>query len=113
MYKKLTIQSLGGYDVTATRIEDYDLWLRALNSDVVCGNLDSVLLKYRSTTDAMKRRKTFKSFRSHVSARARFLSRNHISFSDFCYGVVTQTVLFVLPGSVADVVFKKTVRSGK
>ncbi|MBH1973002.1 glycosyltransferase [Candidatus Saccharibacteria bacterium] len=113
MYKKLTIQSLGGYDVTATRIEDYDLWLRALSADVRTANLDTVLLKYRSTVDAMKRRKTIASLKSHIKARARFFREKHISFFDFCYGVVTQTVLFVLPSSVADLVFKKTVRSGR
>lgn len=110
MYKKSVIQGLDGYDVTAVRIEDYDLWLRALNNGVVCENIDAVLLKYRSTRDAIKRRKTFKSLKSHINARAKFLSRGYISFSDFCYGAVTQTALFVLPNSVADAAFKKVVR---
>lgn len=113
MYKKSVIQNLHGYDTTAIRIEDYDLWLRAIHSGVVCGNVEAVLLKYRSTTDAMKRRKTLKSFKSHIRARARFYSRNYISFSDFSYGVVTQTILFILPSSVADAIFIRAVRVEK
>ena len=113
MYKKSEIQSLNGYDVSAERIEDYDLWLRAINSNVVCSNLDTVLLKYRSTADAMRRRKTVKSFKSHISARVRFYSKGYISFTDLSYGVITQTALFALPGSVADVIFRKTVRVKK
>lgn len=113
MYKKSVIQGLDGYDVLAVRIEDYDLWLRALNKGIFCENIDTVLLKYRSTNDAMKRRKTFKSLKSHITARAKFLSRDYISFSDFCYGVVTQTALFVLPNNVADAAFKRVVRGEK
>lgn len=110
MYKKAAIQSLGGYDANAMRIEDYDLWLRALNNGVVGGNLDTVLLKYRASADAMSRRKTLKSLKGHISARAKFFARGHISFVDLMYGVGTQTVLFVLPSVAAKVVFNKVVR---
>lgn len=110
MYKKSVIQKLGGYDVSAIRIEDYDLWLRALASDARCANLDAILLYYRSTQESMKRRKTFTSLKNHIQARARFYRRKHISLVDFAYGVITQTVLFAIPASIADKVFKKVVR---
>lgn len=110
MFRKSVIQEIGGYDVSAIRIEDYDLWLRALASGAQCVNLDTVLLYYRSTQDAMKRRKTFTSFKNHIQARARFYNRKHISLMDFTYGVITQTTLFVIPASFADKLFKKAVR---
>ncbi len=113
MYKKSVIQKIGGYDVGVARIEDYDLWLRALNSGVICANIDTVLLKYRHTKDALLRRKTFRSFKNHMIVRAKFLSRNHISFVDFCYGIITQSVLFVLPTNVASRVFDYVVRAKK
>ena len=111
MYKKSVIQSLGGYDVTAIRIEDYDLWLRALSNGVVCANVDEVLINYRSTVDAMQRRKTFTSLKSHINARHRFYKRGDISLTDFVYGVTTQTVLFVMPVRLASAAFKKVVRN--
>lgn len=110
MYKKSVIQSLGGYDVTAIRIEDYDLWLRALSNGVVCANVDEVLINYRSTVDAMQRRKTSTSLKSHINARRRFYKRGDISLMDFVYGVTTQTVLFVMPVRLASAAFKKVVR---
>lgn len=110
MFKKSLIQRLGGYDASAIRIEDYDLWLRALANGATCANIDAVLLYYRSTTDAMKRRKTFTSLKNHVKARARFYSKKYISLPDFAYGVVTQTILFILPAKLTTAIFKKVVR---
>jgi glycosyltransferase involved in cell wall biosynthesis len=110
MFKKSTIQKLGRYDVAAIRVEDYDLWLRALSQDAVCANLDVVLLKYRSTIEAMKRRKTLTSLKSHIRARSRFYTKGYISLFDFFYGLITQTALFILPLGLANVVFNKVVR---
>lgn len=113
MYKKATIQGLGGYDASAIRVEDYDLWLRALSIGADCANLDNTLLYYRSTDDAMKRRKTFISLKNHIRVRARFYVKNYISLSDFLYGISTQIVLFILPASLASMTFKKVVRNAK
>lgn len=110
MYKKSTIQKLGSYDVSAIRIEDYDLWLRALSNGAVCANVDAILLHYRSTIDAMKRRKTSTSLKNHIKIRARFYTKEYISLSDFLYGVITQTALFIMPTRLADVAFKRAVR---
>lgn len=110
MYKKTTIQKLGCYNATALRIEDYDLWLRAISSGAMCANLDVVLLKYRSTIDAMKRRKTLTSIKSHIKVRFRFLTKKYISFSDFIYGVTTQVVLFLMPVKFANLIFNMVVR---
>jgi hypothetical protein len=113
MYKKSTIKRLGCYDVSAIRVEDYDLWLRALSQDAVCANLDAVLLNYRSTIDAIKRRKTFVSLKNHIRARARFYMKGYISLFDFFYGAMTQTTLFILPTGLANVAFSKGVRNAK
>lgn len=110
MYRKSTIQKLGCYDISAIRVEDYDLWLRALSQGAVCANLDVVLLNYRSTIDAMKRRKTLTSLKNHIKARARFYARRYISLSDFLYGTITQTALFIMPIRLANVVFNKVAR---
>ena len=111
MYKKSVIQKLGGYDISAIRIEDYDLWLRALSQGVVCANISSVLLNYRATADTMQRRRTFMSLQNHIKARARFYKRGDIAFSDFMYGVSTQVALFVLPAGVANTIFDKVARN--
>lgn len=111
MYRKSTIQRLGGYDVSAIRIEDYDLWLRALSVNVRCSNIDSVLLWYRSTKDAMKRRKTLHSLKSHLKAKMKFYNRGYISFTDFLFGAFTQALLFAIPTKLASVLFNVAVRS--
>ena len=110
MYKKSTIQRLGGYDMAAIRIEDYDLWLRAIAQGAQCANLDHVLLNYRATPEAMKRRKTFASWKNHIRTRFQFYRKQYITLSDFFYGVFTQTALLVIPGGVARGIFNRTVR---
>jgi len=113
MYKKSTIQRIGYYDTSAIRIEDYDLWLRALSKGAACANMDDILLYYRSTGDTMKRRKTLTSLKNHVKARARFYKEGYISLTDFLYGVITQTVLFIIPTSLVSAVFERAVRSAE
>jgi glycosyltransferase involved in cell wall biosynthesis len=110
MYKKTTILRLGLYDINAIRIEDYDLWLRALHNQCVCSNLDMVLVHYRSTLNSMKRRKTFISLKNHIQARTKFYSRKYISFIDLCYGISTQIILFLLPTKIATIIFSKVAR---
>lgn len=111
MFKKSTIQQLGGYDIKAIRIEDYDLWLRAIAKGAVCANTNDILLYYRSTTDALKRRKTITSLKNHIVARTRFYKRGDIQFSDYVYGIVTQAMLFMMPTKLADILFKKVLRN--
>ena len=110
MYKKSMIQQIGGYDTSIIRLEDYDLWLRAIAKGAVCANLDDAILKYRSTTDAVKRRKTFVWLRNHVRARVQFYKNGYISLSDLAYGLATQIILFMIPTKLAKIVFKKAVR---
>ena len=110
MYKKSMIQQIGGYDASIIRLEDYDLWLRAIAKGAVCANLDDVILKYRSTTDAVKRRKTFISLRNHIRARIQFYKKGYISLSDLTYGLATQIILFMIPTKLAKFAFKKAVR---
>lgn len=110
IYKKSTIQKLGGYDVTAIRVEDYDLWLRTLASGALCANTSEVILSYRSTPDTMKRRRTFSSWKNHMKARTRFYNKGYISFIDFCYGVLTQTILLVAPRKLSAKLFNRVVR---
>jgi hypothetical protein len=110
MYRKSVIEKLGGYDISAIRIEDYDLWLRAIANGAQCANLNKVLLAYRAASDTMKRRRTFSSWKNHMKARTRFYNKGYISFIDFCYGVLTQTILFVAPRKLSAKLFNRVVR---
>lgn len=110
MFKKRVIKALGGYNKDAIRVEDYDLWLRLLSEGYCARNSSSVLLKYRSNINAVKRRKTYVSLRSNISARIKFLKAGYISFSDLLYGVISQTLLFVLPARIASGIIERTVR---
>jgi len=55
MYKKDLILSIGGYDETLKRRQDYDLWFRCAKNNMKFGNIPEVLLKYRFTEETHSR----------------------------------------------------------
>ena len=110
VFKKTFIEKVGCYDSSVIRLEDYDLWLRALSSGATCANLDSTLLKYRLTNDSIKRRKTISSWKNHIRYRTRFYSREYISFSDYMYGLATQTLILIMPNWVVTGLYKEMAR---
>lgn len=59
IYKKSKILSLGGYDESLKGLpEDYDLWIRMLNNDMVIHNLQESLLYLRLSNNSLS--KSFK-----------------------------------------------------
>lgn len=110
MYKKSMVLKVGCYDPEAVRVEDYDLWLRAIAQGAHCANVEFTVLGYRIDNNTIKRRKSFVSFVSHIRARRRFYLNNYIGLTDFFYGVMSQAILFIMPTRLAGLTFKKVLR---
>lgn len=55
MYKKTSVAAVGGYH-NLQRTEDYDLWIRMLQSGARCINIDDVILYYRVSQANVHRR---------------------------------------------------------
>lgn len=55
MYKKDLISSVGGYDESLRRRQDYDLWFRCAMHNMNFANIPEALLKYRFTADTHSR----------------------------------------------------------
>ena len=59
MFKKSSIESIGGYNKNLTRRQDYDLWFKCAKNNMQFLNIDEALILYRFTSDTHKRQ-TFK-----------------------------------------------------
>lgn len=63
MYRKSFILSIGGY-VTHLFMEDYNLWLRAINSGAIIDNDPSILVQARAGKEMLARRQGIKYIKS-------------------------------------------------
>ncbi|HHX8576194.1 glycosyltransferase [Vibrio sp. Vb2354] len=55
MFKKASLISIGGYDDSLRRRQDYELWFRAAKNGLRLGNLEDKLLKYRFDQHTLKK----------------------------------------------------------
>ncbi|CAH6977417.1 Glyco_trans_2-like domain-containing protein [Vibrio chagasii] len=56
VFRKERLNSVGGYDAKAPhRQEDYELWIRCALGGLNFANIDSVLIKYRTPADYLKK----------------------------------------------------------
>lgn len=109
MYRKSVILSLKGYQ-TSGRKEDLDLFIRLLNNGYNAKNLDEVLLMYRSNTDNLLRRKSWKNCSEYINIMYGFYKKGYCGFLDLLYVVLGQTAMFVTPLSVTAFLSKKFLR---
>jgi glycosyltransferase involved in cell wall biosynthesis len=55
IFRKAAVESVGSYDPTVRKRQDYELWFRCLEGGLKFGNVPKVLLGYRFTDDYYKR----------------------------------------------------------
>ncbi len=110
MYKKAAVNKAGGYDPKRRRCEDYDLYFRMLESGAISYNTQQVLVHYRLTPDAFRRRGTWQNFKGFTSVHWKMLRRGFCSISDFFIPFFAQLFLMILPGKLKDKFYTKLLR---
>ena len=93
MYKKEAVINAGGYNRDLRLFEDYDLWIRVLQSGAKGTNLPDVMVKVRTTEGQLKRRggivygKAMMRFRRNL-CRTGWISRKEYFFSAYPHFIV-------------------------
>ncbi len=100
MYRKSAIEKLNGY-VAYGRKEDLDLFIRAVNNNYYCENLNETLLYYRTSEDNLKRRKTWINCKEYIQIMWGFYRKKYIGILDFLYVSIGQIVMFITPSLLA------------
>lgn len=110
MFKKVSVQKVGGY-IDWYCDEDYYLWNRMYLANMTFGNVPEILVNVRVGRDMYKRRGSWKYFKSEAKLQW-FMFRNKIiSLPLYLYNVVIRFCLQVLmPNWLRGYIFQKFAR---
>ncbi len=111
MYKKASVQSVGGY-MDWFWNEDYYLWIRMQLSNLVFANTGTILVNVRVGDEMYQRRGGKKYFHSEYSLQKLMLDKKMIGLLTFCFNVSKRFIVqILLPNRIRGWVFKQFARS--
>lgn len=104
-FSKKYADKIGGYN-EMTRCEDYDFVVRMLMAGAKGSNIPKVLVRYRTSTDNMKRRKNFVNTKWFIISRWRIHKMGFSSMKDFLITSIAQILLFIMPVKLTEKFYK-------
>lgn len=110
MYRKSKVLEYGGY-ANLKRNQDVDLFGRMLFAGCLAENIDESLLWFRSSQDLSKRRKSWENTRTYIATIKKFWRMGYSSFSDYIVVLIAQTIMYIMPVKVQNIIYKKFLRS--
>ena len=96
MYKKSDVMNCGGYG-DYRRNQDFDLFIRMLNSGYIAYNIDKSLVLFRANQDNLKRRKSWAKCKSYTTMMYSFWKKGYSSLTDLFVVTVSQLIIFISP----------------
>lgn len=96
MYKKSTLEKLDGY-AEYGRKEDLDLFIRMVMAGYKAINLEDHCLWYRTSTDNLQRRRTWKNCSEYIAIMFKFFKKGHIGLLDMVYVFCGQMFMYLMP----------------
>jgi glycosyltransferase involved in cell wall biosynthesis len=96
MFKKSYILNIGGYN-NIIGYEDYDLWVRLLNNNYQCANINEILVCARIGNDMLSRRRGFRYFFNEFYLQRIFYKSNFINFYEFLRNLLLRGFSRILP----------------
>lgn len=109
MYKKETIEKLGGYPILK-RKEDLGLFVNAVNNECYSENLEDSLLFYRLSEENQKCRKTWINCKEYIEVMYASFKKKQIGLADMVYVVIGQLMMFIAPSFIIDILSKRILR---
>lgn len=103
MYKKNDVLKCGGYG-EFRRNQDFDLFVRMLNSGFKAKNINESLLLFRANRDNIKRRKSWMKCKSNIDMIYDFWRKGYSSFSDMLIVSISQIIVFILPNKLFKII---------
>lgn len=110
MFKKKDIMSVGGY-IDWYCEEDYYLWLRMAQENMIFENIPDILVNVRVGKEMYQRRGGWKYFKSEAKLQKYMLEKKIIGFNLFIVNVIKRLIVQVLlPNRIRGWVFQKFAR---
>lgn len=99
IFKKSVVLSCGGYDPILTRRQDYDLFSKIIHNGYKVGNINEVLLLYRSDDEWTRRNKNSETCRTKMLVQKRLLKRKDCSVIDYLIVLAETMAARILPSA--------------
>lgn len=109
MYRKSKVLEFGGY-ANLRRNQDVDLFGRMLFGGCKAMNFEESLLWFRSDENLAKRRKSWENTWSYIDTINKFRKMGYSSFMDVVIIACAQTVMYLMPISVQNWLYKNFLR---
>lgn len=110
MFKKEAVLKAGNYK-SCLLMEDSLLWANMIMSGAKCTNVDDYLVYARIGDRMFERRGGFTYYKKYKAGRKIIYNTGFISWWDYCYTLIVQFIVAVLPNKVRGRVYKKLLRS--
>lgn len=109
MYKKSKVLESGNYR-SYYLCEDYDLWIRMIEHNAVCHNIDETLSYVRVNEDLYKRRGGIKYLKSLLKFKKEQYKNGFYSLNDYIVSSGSHIVVCLMPTFMRKIVYEKILR---
>lgn len=103
MYKRDDVLKCGGYG-EFRRNQDFDLFVRMLNSGFKAKNINKPLLLFRANIDNVKRRKSWVKCKSNIDMIYDFWRKGYSGFIDMLVVSISQIIVYILPNGLFKII---------
>lgn len=111
MYRKSAVLAFGGYNVSRSRAQDYELFVSMLHNGYHAENLPDILVHFRVDEDSDQRKKSWAHCMTHVDIVRKFYRQGYSSLGDLCYTFCGACAVYLLPSGIVKKLYRKYLRS--
>lgn len=112
MFKKSSVLKAGNYR-QYYYLEDYDLWVRMIQTGCKTKNIDEYLSYVRVNKDLYKRRGGIKYLKSILKFKRELYKNGFYSLKDFVISSSCHIVVCLVPGCIRKIIYNKFLRKNK
>ncbi len=111
IFKKSKVLLSGNYQ-DAYLCEDYDLWIRMIQSGCICANLDEYLLAVRISKDFYKRRSGLKYVKSIHYLMRKNMKIGFFTKGEYIKNMIIRSIVYLMPNTLRSLFYSKILRKG-
>lgn len=109
MLRKSIVQANGGY-APLRRSLDFELFTRLLIKGCICRNINKPLVKFRTGSNRIARKKNLTNLKCDLSVYKRNYKARYLGKLDYLIVVIRQIVFFIMPINIASFLYKRMYR---
>ena len=110
VFKKSAVIGSGNYR-DFPYFEDYDLWVRLLQSGCQCANIPEYLVNVRADREMFARRGGWQYLKWELRFQRGLLRSGFISWQQFLANVMSRSIVRLLPNGVRKIIYERFLRS--